>query len=35
MMLDAPSYDFDDEEDEVVITERNRNSIIDYVNGLM
>ena len=35
MMLDAPSYDLDDEEEEIVLTESNRDDIIDYVNSLM
>lgn len=35
MMLDAPSYDLDDEEEEILLTESNRDDIIDYVNSLM
>lgn len=35
MMLDAPSYDLDDEEEEISLTESNRDDIIDYVNSLM
>lgn len=35
MMLDAPSYDLDDEEEEILLTENNRDDIIDYVNSLM
>lgn len=35
MMLDAPSYDLDDEEEEISLTESNKDDIIDYVNSLM
>lgn len=35
MMLDAPSYDLDDKEEEIALTESNRDDIIDYVNSLM
>lgn len=35
MMLDAPSYDLDDEEEEIALTESSRDDIMDYVNSLM
>ena len=35
MMLDAPSYDMSDGEEELSLTENNRDSIMDYVNSLM
>ncbi|RKV80627.1 MAG: hypothetical protein D8H91_04495 [Alloprevotella sp.] len=35
MMLDAPSYDMSDGEEELSLTESNRDSIMDYVNSLM
>lgn len=35
MMLDAPSYDMGDGEEELSLTESNRDSIMDYVNSLM
>lgn len=34
-MLDAPSYDFNDDEEEIVLSEHNRDDIMDYVNSLM
>ncbi|PDP62315.1 hypothetical protein CLI79_03465 [Porphyromonas gingivalis] len=34
MMIDAPNYDVEDE-DEIVLTEQNSSDIIDYVNSLM
>lgn len=34
MMIDAPSYDVESE-DEIVLTEQNSSDIIDYVNSLM
>ena len=35
MMLDAPSYDMSDGEEEISLTESNRDSIMEYVNSLM
>lgn len=35
MMIDAPSYDYGDDEDEIALTEHNSNDIMDYVNGMM
>lgn len=35
-MLDAPSYDLDDREDETInLSESNGEDIMDYVNSLM
>nr|DAE05385.1 MAG TPA: hypothetical protein [Siphoviridae sp. cttm829] len=36
MMLDAPSYDLDDNEEEAInLSESNGEDIMDYVNSLM
>ena len=35
MMLDAPSYDIDNGEEEIALTESSRDDIMDYVNSLM
>lgn len=35
MMVDAPSVDFDDGEEEIALTEDNSQQIMDYVNNLM
>lgn len=38
MMIDAPSYDVDDEEGEVenmILTDSNSESIMEYVNSMM
>ena len=35
MMMDAPSYDFDAKDDEIVLTDKNAEAIKDYVNGMM
>lgn len=35
MMIDAPGYDADASDDDIVLTESNRESIMNYVNSLM
>jgi hypothetical protein len=35
MMIDAPSYDVDATDDEIVLTESNSENIMNYVNNLM
>lgn len=36
MMIDAPSYDFDDKkEDEINLTKGNADNIVNYVNSLI
>nr|DAT47781.1 MAG TPA: hypothetical protein [Caudoviricetes sp.] len=37
MMIDAPSYDIDDEEGEedMILTDSNSESIMEYVNSMM
>lgn len=37
MMIDAPSYDYDDKQDDdtIALTEDNGEDIINYINGLM
>ena len=35
MMIDAPSYDMGDKEEDIVLTEENAQNIMNYVNNLM
>lgn len=39
MMIDAPSYDYENEKEEdndsMTLTEENKGEILDYVNSLM
>jgi hypothetical protein len=35
MMLDAPSYSTGEEEDAIVLTEKNAGDIMNYVNSML
>lgn len=35
MMVDAPSYDMDEKEEEIALTENNSDDIMNYVNNMM
>lgn len=35
MMIDAPSYDTDDKEESIALTENNSEDIMNYVNNMM
>lgn len=35
MMIDAPSYETENEDEEIVLTEDNSDDILNYVNNLM
>lgn len=35
MMVDAPSYDMDEKDEEIALTENNSDDIMNYVNNMM
>jgi len=35
MMVDAPSYDMDEQDEEIALTENNSDDIMNYVNNMM
>ncbi|MDD3019464.1 MAG: hypothetical protein PHX61_00625 [Alphaproteobacteria bacterium] len=35
MMVDAPSYDMDEKDEEITLTENNSDDIMNYVNNMM
>lgn len=34
-MVDAPSYDMDEKDEEITLTENNSDDIMNYVNNMM